>query len=484
MKSALIAGFAVLALSHGVSTAQADTSVHDRTLQLSMTDLGHDGGLELILERTYSSASTQVGVFGPGWGSRYETRLVKEADGSLVVYENGCGGPTRFQPVPGKPDSWQSTGCSVQRMNLTPTGYERGLGGGKTETFSRDGRLSRVADANGQWINIAYSGERMAMVGDNLGRSLAFVYGADGRLEMVRDESGREATYGFDQQGRLIRATDVNGAEYRYGYDGDGRLVSEDGPEGSRVVVGYDGGQLASLRDANGFSRYLGYEGEGWREIITVTEDSEGHRASRTRRVILDRADAQGHPRRWRELTISDSRILDTEYNDAGQPAILHDGSGRSAGFRFDSLGRVVHKDSREGTVDLDYDPKSGKLARFERRSGGQRVWATYTYDGRGNLAKAANSDGRRLSLRNDEFGRIISMAENKRRLDFTYNQDAKPLTITSAGKGTIRVTYDDKGEIAKVESDGGPAMALEVTSMFQNLLQLVKPSEVRIGLD
>jgi hypothetical protein len=34
------------------------------------------------------------------------------------------------------------------------------------------------------------------------------------------------------------------------------------------------------------------------------------------------------------------------------------------------------------------------------------------------------------------------------------------------------------------VESDGGPAMALEVTSMFQNLLQLVKPSEVRIGLD
>jgi hypothetical protein len=40
------------------------------------------------------------------------------------------------------------------------------------------------------------------------------------------------------------------------------------------------------------------------------------------------------------------------------------------------------------------------------------------------------------------------------------------------------------RGEIAKVDRDGGPAVAQQVTSMYQQLLRIVKPSVVRISLD
>ncbi|MGE5504641.1 MAG: DUF6531 domain-containing protein [Actinomycetota bacterium] len=484
MKSALIAGLALLTLSLGVPAVRAETSVHDRTLRLSTIDFGYEGGLELAVERTYSSASDHVGLFGPGWGSRYETRLVAEPDGSLVVHETGCGCSTRFLPVAGKAGTWRSTGCGVQQIKRAPLGYERQVGGGKTETFLNDGRLVRIADANGNWITLNYSAGHLASVRDNLGDSLAFVHGGDGRLERVRGGRGHEASYGFDRQGRLVRATDAKGAEYRYGYDVDGRLVSEDGPDGSRLAAGYRDGLLASLRDGSGLRRYLGYQGEGWRELVTMTEDPEGHGTSVTRLVRLDRKDAQGRDARWREITSMDGRILDTEFNDAGQPAAIRDENGRSAGFRYDPLGRLVHKDSDEETVDVAYDRRWGKIVRVERRSAGKRSWATYAYDERGNLAKAANSDGRRLTLRNDDRGRILTIIDRGRRLDFTYGLGTKPRTIALAGKGRIRVDYDDTGEVTKVDSDGGPTVALQVTSMFQGLLQIVKPAAIRISLD
>ncbi|CAA7618643.1 exported hypothetical protein [Candidatus Terasakiella magnetica] len=483
MKSILLAGVALLAVSFAASPAIADLSVSDRALRITEVDLAYSGGLDLRMERIYRSDSSRSGLFGLGWGSRYETRLTVEADGSIVVHECGCGPAVTFRPLQGQPGLWEGRSCEHQQIEQTSGGFLRRLGVGKTETFSMDGHLLRTTDSDGNWIAISYENGRISAIDDNYGRRMAFVYGPDGRLGQVEGEGGRKAHYRFDQDGRLIGVTDSSGGEHRYVYDESGLLAAEDSPDGRKMAATYESGHLTTLNENGGMRRFGGDEGDGWRELWEAAEDSEGHRLLITHRVQLYRSDISGHSQVWRELFRRDGLHLDTEYNSLGLPAVIRDGKGRSAGFRYDAMGRLLHKDTSDETIDIRYDSKVGKVSRTERRSGGTLAWSDFAYDSRGNLITAVNSEGRKVSLTYDEHGRIGGITERDHRLAFTYNRESRPTTITLAGIGAIRVDYDENGEIARVESTSGPAMALKVTSIFQRLLALVHPADVKIGL-
>ena len=55
-------------------------------------------GEDLEIIRNYNSKAIDVGWFGLGWGSTYETYLRPSADGSVIIQENGAGALTRFVP--------------------------------------------------------------------------------------------------------------------------------------------------------------------------------------------------------------------------------------------------------------------------------------------------------------------------------------------------------------------------------------------------
>lgn len=50
-----------------------------------------DGVHEFKIERTYNSKSPEMGLYGLGWGSGYETFLMVFADGTAALYMNGAG---------------------------------------------------------------------------------------------------------------------------------------------------------------------------------------------------------------------------------------------------------------------------------------------------------------------------------------------------------------------------------------------------------
>ncbi len=483
MKSALLVGVALVALSLGAAPAIADVTVCDRALRVTEMDLGYNGGLELGMERVYRSDSTRIGLFGRGWGSRYETRLIKEADGRMAVLENGCDAALSFEPASNRPGVWVGKGCGDQQIKQTADGFERRQGIAKTERFSADGRLMRVEDANGNWIALNYDGERLIAVQDNRGRVLTLVYGSDGRIERVQGDGGREARYRFDAEGRVIGVTDADGTEHRYAYDDAGLLIGDAIPGGKTMTASYGDGRLSSLDHNGTIRRFGGGEGEGWRETSETVVDSDGNPRFSSRRIALYRPDGQGRSLRWREFSDNDGRRMDIEYNTQGLVAIKRDGAGRSGGFRYDAMGRLTHKETPEGTVDVTYDPKVGKVSRVERRVGKSRSWSRFAYDGRGNLIALTSSDGRDISLAYDPMGHIATVAEQGRHFTFSYNRDAKPVTISLRGVGTMNVEYDAKGEVANVKSDGGVTLALRVTAMFQSLLSVTKSADVKADL-
>ena len=81
------------------SLSLAGVNLKNGNFYISYTDIVvPGGGKKLEITRTYNSKATEVGWFGFGWGSEFETKLEASADGSIVIHEHGVGAKTRFTP--------------------------------------------------------------------------------------------------------------------------------------------------------------------------------------------------------------------------------------------------------------------------------------------------------------------------------------------------------------------------------------------------
>ncbi|USD66892.1 CHAT domain-containing protein [Vibrio sp. SCSIO 43136] len=99
-------------------------------------------------------------------------------------------------------------------------------------------------------------------------------------------------------------------------------------------------------------------------------------------------------------------------------------------------------------------------------------------YDLRGNLASINNANGDSVELNYDLNNSITSMKTPTTEMLFRYNALNKPVEITLVGMGTLRVEYDEEGEITRTFSEEGHKMALRITQSFQSLLSLAKSTQ------
>ncbi|GGP83796.1 RHS repeat-associated core domain-containing protein [Streptosporangium pseudovulgare] len=172
----------------------------------SSTDLSvATAGPPLSVTRSYNSMDARVdGIFGAGWSSRWDMKLVQEARGELVtvlVTDPGgrrirfvANGDGSFQPPPGMYATLAQLDGGWKLMDKSSTTY----------VFDGQGRLTKVTDS--------------------LGRSQDLVYGTGGRLEKVTAPGGRSLTFTWNGAHVASVSSDpVDGAPvtWTYHYEGD-----------------------------------------------------------------------------------------------------------------------------------------------------------------------------------------------------------------------------------------------------------------------
>jgi YD repeat-containing protein len=82
-----------------------------------------------------------------------------------------------------------------------------------------------------------------------------------------------------------------------------------------------------------------------------------------------------------------------------------------------------------------------------------------------------------------DPQGRIKTLVDQaKRQISFKYNDASKPVEITDPKLGSIKVTYTNAGEVKNVDSPAGRKIAVEVSSAFQNLMDIIRPAGVTLS--
>jgi YD repeat-containing protein len=516
------------------------------------TDIGYKMGAEPKIERVYNSKTSYKGIFGPGWGNEYEVKLSVSPDGSVVVHEYGGGAENRFTPakistqevdeavkkiaelkkIPNpkaneeyreklrtdafyRNEEWQSlvnagklqakvipvgarltsNRFAYQSLTKLKDGYQRSFDTGKVEKFDEKGRLVRVSDKNGNYIELTYSKEgRIEKLVDNMNRKMFFTFNNRGLLEKVQGEDGVEAVYKYNPMGELVESKDAEGNVYKYKYTTDNyhNLIEVTYSDGTTIQVAYYGVDkymgVKSLKERDGTVNEYDYvidpKDRGHLTVTSNVKDSDGKIASRQKYEYFFKYKPDGEEWTYKLVQTTDGDTTETVYNECcGLPLLIKRG-GEETSFVYDTKGRVVKKSTPSEITELSYDAKAGKVSKVVKNSKINKKfssWSQFEYDERGNLKLAKNSDKKGVRLFYDATGRIKTLVDQDRRqLDFKYDQNSRPVEITDPKLGTIKVTYNATG-IEKVDSAAGQKVALQVTTAFQNLLEIIRPAGVNL---
>ncbi len=525
------------------SLAEAGVNLKNGNFYVSYTDIVvPGGGKKLEVTRTYNSKSTDVGWFGFGWGSEFETKLELSADGSVVVHEHGSGSKTRFVPktavdvvaastkivneMKKKTALTEKTAKELivklaanaelrhtyamnfgiqasiapgsvlftndrgpQELHVTKEGFRRSMTDGRSDFFNNEGKLVKISDKTGYSVSFTYKDGNLESIKDSQAKQIFFAWYPDGLVKEIWSAGDKKAAYKY-QDNDLVYTKDVGENTYEFGYDKSHNLSEIRYDDKTKLKVAYDPKTffVSEVVERNGEATKYQYGADPKKPddlywtIVTKPGFDGKPVANRYEYEVKSRPD--GSQFTYRILTEINGIKTETFYGDNSLPTKIARGNHVTS-FEYNPQGLLTKKSSTKGDfVNIEYNDKINKISKVVNNEGS----TNFEYDPKGNLVKAANNQGKTVFLIYDSKGKISKMVDQesagqKRVLGFKYNSLGKPVEIEMEKVGKINVAYDNYGEIKKVESSAGHKMAIQVTQAFQNLLTIVKPAGVNLNM-
>ena len=490
-------------------------------------DLGFGGAsASLAMTRMYNSLDDRVGLFGPGWSSVLETRLLIDDEGASFVGADG-----RQIRFPRQDTGW-GRGIGENRW-LTE---EDGLlvvsdNEGVRVDFTPSGRWVGQRGRRGTAVRVEYDGDVVTRLVHERGRSIEIEH-LDGRVVVVRGSDGRRVEYEYDQGRRLVGVTTPGGTR-RYGwndeglvstvtsaagvievdntYDEHGRVVLQVSPHGRRVRFAYLPGRVTVVSDEDG-SRSNTWLADAKGRLVGVVDsddrrqsmsyDAHGNLVSATQRdgaITVHAYDDRG--RRTRTVTPAGAditygyddldRVTTVVTESGGVVAFEYDGDDRNpsaiidpAGGRSESTwrdGRLVRVVDATGVpLELEHDRfgdivaarnADGGVVRLERDATGHVVASTtpsgarteYRYDGSDELVSRRDPDGALWRFERGPAGRLEAVVDPRGAVTrYGYGPAGDLVSETDPLGRTTTRTMDDQGDVSRLELPDGAAWAFE----------------------
>ncbi len=194
----------------------------------AMTDLTVQGPLPIVFTRRYDNQSSYNGPLGYGWQHSYSIRLEAPTAGQKV-FVDATGRRVYF--AKNAAGGWDEN--RIEHLVLTAPGTPAWRVTDKYQTkyeFDSGGKLTKIADRNGNALTFAYSGSTLTTITDLFGRSVT-----------------------LNHSGGLLQTVVAGARTVTYTYSG-GNLTRVDFPDSSDVTYEYadpnDAHNLTAARDA------------------------------------------------------------------------------------------------------------------------------------------------------------------------------------------------------------------------------------------
>ncbi|MFI8516856.1 putative T7SS-secreted protein [Streptomyces sp. NPDC085481] len=429
---------------------------------LPLTDVALPGALPLVFRRRAESGYTGGRWFGPSWSSTVDQHLEVDAEGVVVVTEDGlrlaCPHPApglAVRPLTGPRFALERTPDGDYTLTDPVTGHVRRFTAPPGDTGDGLAVIDSLTDRNGNTLTFDYDetgapaglrhsggyrlrfetgdGRITALHLDGGPRLLAYGY-TDGHLTETVGSSGLPLRFTYDERGRITSWTDTNGRSYAYAYDEQDRCVAEGGPDGEMALTfSYDDRDPAT----------------GLR--VTTATTGDGH----VRRYLVDE-----HHRvvaRIDELGAV-TRFVHDRY---GRLLTETDPLGHETRFGYDERGLVTsltRPDGRTGT--MERDELLGLPVKVVDPDG--RVYRQ-TFDERGNRTSMTSPTGSTTLMEHDERGRLVARTDPTGAVTRIENDAAGlPVRITDPLGAVTRFVRDAFGRVVRFTDPTGAVTRVE----------------------
>ncbi|MFF5292143.1 nucleic acid/nucleotide deaminase domain-containing protein [Paractinoplanes globisporus] len=444
-------------------------------------------GIPFNHARYYSSGNTATGMFGAGWSSSYDIRViaadngavrVRAEDGSEAVYLANADGsfdpPTGVRARLTKVDGgWQLVPPDRRVLRFDSAGrllsIKNARGLGVTLAYTSGGLLSTITDAGGRVVRFESRADLRLITKITLpdGRSTQFDY-QDGRLLKTQDPRGYVTSYAYDAGGRLAQITDARGHQLiRNTYDAGGRVAQQLDPEGAKTTFAWDAvQQVARTTDPDGVAVVDGYKNNVLLYSQNAGNDTVNHRytGKLNKSLVIDpkgnqeetRFDDAGNPVS-RTAPEPFSFTQNSTFDDRSNLTAYQDGRGNTWKYEYNEFNEMVaQRDPKQSTgYKYEYDAKGQVITRTDPRGKVTR----YEYDANGDRTAEIAPTGRRTEMTYDVTGRLASVVDprgtvsggNKDayRTKYVYDAQSQITEVWEPGKAQpYRTTYDELGNV------------------------------------
>lgn len=219
--------------AHPLDLATGNTYIAQS--DLSVPGLG--GGLSL--SRTWNSLlparqNSYPFMFGTGWRSTYEERLIFVSGDGYVKYLRADGSVWSFAPISlGTTSIYKAAApaddTTTTITNGTPSWTLTAKSGEKRLFDATTGALMSIIDRNGNATLLSYdSANRLATVTDAASRHLYFHYpdGSSTLVSSVTSDVGLSTGYGYDSLGRLTQFTKPDNTSISFEYNAQSLITA------------------------------------------------------------------------------------------------------------------------------------------------------------------------------------------------------------------------------------------------------------------
>ncbi len=456
-------------------------------------DLSLPGRIPFEFVRNYSSARSDIGIFGRSWRHSYEMQLVIHSE--FVAYRDQNGRFLDFVPL--QIGETAVNDLTYIKLTRTKDAYIAELPDGlkhvfwcSEETHQTDKTITaplwQIIDEFDNRITFEYQKESLVCITDTAGRKILLNYNEQGYVaetRLIADPSIR--------QPELIRS---------YNYADNGFLVAWQDVEGNAYRFEYANHLMTRETDRNGYSFYFKYDQEGW------CRETWGDGGMLQRRIDYDKqkgrtrvVDSLGYVTTydWTEMGVVTEEMdhhgnsWRFDFNDALQRTRVEDPEGNIWTYEYDDQGNMVKEENPEEAVREYVWNQDNRLTKYTDPLGNDWLYqynneqnethiinpengttiekqaangdlievvepngsvSRYKYDSFGNLDLASLPAGLQIERRYNARGALIFEGDNAgESKKIQYDSVSRPSLIWSRDKGKVKLDRDAEGRIIKV---------------------------------
>lgn len=399
--------------------------------------------------------------------------------------------------------TFYANGRDVENILIKNNEFIRTMPDGTYQKFNMDGRLTFLFDRNGNYLKLDWKSDQLTSVTDNNGRKLNFKYGGPSKkVQEISGPNGLVAKYKFSGED-LKEATNAWKATFKHDYDDLHNMTKIDFPDKTTKTLVYnkDKDWVTAFKDRRGCTETYSYDVDKedpknhyW---STVVKKCGNEVTNKSTYEFFHRMRKDGVAKfLYRVRSDVNDNVTDITYHEVfGKPITVTRNKDTVIYSYFDN-GLVKSRKDKLKQMNFEYKNACQKVSGVETyifdpqkpdaKKPAKTITTNFVYeDKKCNLSTAQNSEGQSVKIQYDARGRIALIEDQSKKIvKIKYEERfGKPAVVTRPGLGTITVSYKADGQIDKVDSKEGPNVAVQVASIFNNLLDIIAPATSEANL-